>query len=55
MARKNNPIIGCLLLSLLIIGAGTQLFKYHPAAGVAGVIGSLSWWAASLCDAAEAL
>jgi hypothetical protein len=39
MAKKNNPIIGCLFLILLAIGAGVQLFKYDPVAGVAGVIG----------------
>jgi hypothetical protein len=39
MAKKNNPIAGCLLLIALTIGAGIQLFKYNPVAGVAGVIG----------------
>ena len=39
MARKKNPIAGCLLLILLAIGAGIQLFKYNPVAGMAGVIG----------------
>ena len=39
MARKNNPIIGCLLLILLAVGAGIQLFKYNPVAGIAGVVG----------------
>jgi len=38
MAKKNNPIIGCLFLSLLALGAGIQLYKYDPVAGVAGVI-----------------
>lgn len=39
MAKKNNPIIGCLLLTVLAIGGGVQLFKYDPVAGTAGVIG----------------
>jgi hypothetical protein len=39
MARKKNPIIGCLFLIVLAIGAGIQLFKYNPVAGVAGVLG----------------
>jgi hypothetical protein len=39
MAKKNNPILGCLLLIMLAIGAGIQLFKYHAVAGAAGVIG----------------
>jgi hypothetical protein len=39
MAKKNNPVIGCLFLILLTIGASVQLFKYDPVAGVAGVIG----------------
>jgi hypothetical protein len=39
MAKKNNPIAGCLLLIALVIGGGIQLFKYKPVAGVAGVIG----------------
>jgi hypothetical protein len=38
MAKNNNPIIGCLFLIVLAIGAGVQLLKYHPVAGVAGVI-----------------
>ena len=39
MARKKNPIAGCLLLILLATGAGIQLFKYDPIAGIAGVVG----------------
>jgi len=39
MAKRNNPIAGCLLLIALTIGAGIQLFKYDPVIGVAGVIG----------------
>jgi hypothetical protein len=39
MAKRNNPIVGCLFLVLLTIGAGIQLFKYDPVIGVAGVIG----------------
>ena len=39
MAKKNNPIIGCLVLIVLAIGGGVQLFKYDPVAGAAGVIG----------------
>ena len=39
MAKKTNPIIGCLLLILVAVGAGIQLFKYNPVAGIAGVIG----------------
>jgi hypothetical protein len=39
MAKKKNPILGCLLLIMLAIGAGIQLFKYNPAAGIAGVLG----------------
>jgi hypothetical protein len=38
MAKKKYPITGCLFLILLAIGAGVQLFKYNPVAGVAGVI-----------------
>jgi hypothetical protein len=41
MAKKNNPIIGCLFLIALAIGAGIQLFKYNPVVGVAGVAGIL--------------
>jgi len=39
MAKKNHPIAGCLVLIVLAIGAGIQLFKYNPVVGVAGAIG----------------
>ena len=38
MAKRKNSLVGCLVLILLVIGAGAQLFKYNPVAGVAGVI-----------------
>jgi hypothetical protein len=41
MAKRKNPIAGCLFLVLLTAGAGIQLFKYDPVIGVAGVVGLL--------------
>jgi hypothetical protein len=55
MAKKKNPVVGCLLLIFLAIGASIQLFKYNPVAGIAGAIGIVLLGGASLRYASKAL